>query len=113
MSWRSTACQQEKNHKMAPSKRCETASDRRCNSLDVRLLSTVRHHHTKQENGKSITAGARNKSNTQASAEASHQGEYAEDMLMVRTPTVEAGWPDVLHRDLIVAEGERQGEGSR
>lgn len=66
--------------KMAPSKRCATRSDRRCNSLDVLLLSMVCHR-TRQANGKSITAGARNKSNP--SAEASHQGENAEDMLMV------------------------------
>lgn len=51
-----------RNPKMALSKRCATGSDRRCNSLDVLLLSMV-HHRTKQANGKSITAGARNKSN--------------------------------------------------
>ena len=50
--------------KMAPSKRCATGSDRRCNSLNVRLLSIL-HHGTKQANGKSITGGARNKSNIQ------------------------------------------------
>lgn len=58
----------EQNPKMAPSKRCVAATDRRCNSLDVSLPSMVRHR-TKQANGKSITAGARNKSNIQRQAQ--------------------------------------------
>lgn len=77
--WGSIVCREKQSPKMALSKRCATRSDRRCNSLDVLLLSMVRHW-TRQANGKSITAGARNKSNP--SAEASHQGENAEDMLM-------------------------------
>lgn len=77
--WRNIVCRQKQNPKMALSKRCATRSDRRCNSVDVLLLSMA-HHRTRQANGKSITAGARNKSNP--SAEAYHQGKYAEDMLM-------------------------------
>lgn len=78
---------------MALSKRCAMGSDRRCNSLDVLLLSMV-HHRTEQANGKSITSGARNKSNIHRQVQRlSHQGEYAEDMLMA--PTAEAGWPDL------------------